>query len=316
MNELEQKLKTLKHTHLLKEEHEALRTRVINFMENTPVALEAVRNAAHGRHQESGASAHARAALNSKNKKSMIGLIIAGLFALSSGVSYAAEGSAPGDVLYPVKIHVNENVQGAFHVGAKEDAAFARTQLLRRAEEAKKLEAQNRLDAHAKATLAAEVKTHIGDFKKAEAEMNSKGDTLGSAKGDAEMQAVLGANLHEFLGIGVDLQNDFNDDTEVSSATNVSVSAEADHNQHKSGGILHVGGEGSVHAVSSTTLRANEAESDVHARENIESENSTNEDLNAEIRAEGEGEVHMPVITPGVTQSVQTQGSGAVHIGL
>src|SRR5438105_2432135 len=36
------------------------------------------------------------------------------LIVLFGGTAYAAEGSLPGDALYPIKIHVTEPLQGAF----------------------------------------------------------------------------------------------------------------------------------------------------------------------------------------------------------
>ena len=42
---------------------------------------------------------------------------------LCGGTAYAAESALPGDILYPVKLHVDETVQGAFAVTDAEKRA-------------------------------------------------------------------------------------------------------------------------------------------------------------------------------------------------
>lgn len=48
-----------------------------------------------------------------RNNKTLPALITLGLL-VGGSVSFAAEGAAPGDALYPVKIYVNEGTRGAF----------------------------------------------------------------------------------------------------------------------------------------------------------------------------------------------------------
>lgn len=47
-----------------------------------------------------------------RNNKTLPILVTLGIL-MGGGVSFAAEGAAPGDALYPVKIYVNENARGA-----------------------------------------------------------------------------------------------------------------------------------------------------------------------------------------------------------
>ncbi len=92
-------------------------------------------------------------------KKTMpIALLIALL--MSGGVSYAAEGTLPGDTLYPIKIHVNEGVRGAL---AGSDSAKAKLEvdlLNRRLVEAEQLKNESRLDATTTLVLNQEVRAH------------------------------------------------------------------------------------------------------------------------------------------------------------
>lgn len=61
------------------------------------------------------------------------------LILLSGGTSFVAQDSVPGDLLYPVKIHVNENVESLIALGDKQDAIVDVKQATRRLEEAQKL---------------------------------------------------------------------------------------------------------------------------------------------------------------------------------
>ncbi len=312
MNNLEQQLRELKNVHLSENERELLRSRMFKVMVDNPAlseAVDAVINPVVSRRHMGGGT---QTPLNNKRKKSMIGLIIAGMFALSGGVSFAAENSVPGDVLYPVKIHVNENVEGALHVGAKQDAAFAKEQMERRAEEAQKLAAENRLDAKAKATIAAEVKTHIGDFKKAEATMEADGKDDDAAKGNVEMHALIGAHLNEFLGVGLDAENELEGDVDASTSK-TSVREEGKVQE-----ILRVNEENNARVISSTTLSNERNEQEVHARGNFEinGNTTTTEGVKTETQIEDHAEVHAPVIAPAKIIKTETNGSGGLNIGL
>src|SRR3989344_3616455 len=57
------------------------------------------------------------------NPMSVIASLVIALM-LGGGVSFAAEGSLPGDALYPVKVSVNEEVRGAITVGAEAKAEW------------------------------------------------------------------------------------------------------------------------------------------------------------------------------------------------
>src|SRR3990167_7091842 len=56
------------------------------------------------------------------------------------GISYAAEGTLPGDLLYPVKITVNESVRGALAFSAASKAEWHATAAERRMVEVETLE--------------------------------------------------------------------------------------------------------------------------------------------------------------------------------
>ena len=102
---------------------------------------------------------YSRALTRNRLKKTMpIALLIALL--MSGSVSYAAEGSAPGDVLYPIKIHVNENVRGALAVSDIAKAKLEVDLADRRLKEAEQLESEQRLDATTSLELSARYAQH------------------------------------------------------------------------------------------------------------------------------------------------------------
>lgn len=95
------------------------------------------------------------------NKKYMpIALIAALMLSVSGGVSYAAEGAAPGDLLYPVKVSVNEKVESSLALSSQAKAVVEAKLATRRLKEAGDLAAENKLDARTKSELAANFAQH------------------------------------------------------------------------------------------------------------------------------------------------------------
>lgn len=147
MNTFEEQLKrAIKEIKPTQVERDTLRTKLVSEMAQTslPVASRTM---------------YSRSRTRNRIKKTMpIALLIALL--MSGSVSYAAEGTAPGDTLYPVKIHVNENVRGAL---ALSDTAKAKLEVEladRRLSEAEQLESEHRLDATSTLELKTEFEQH------------------------------------------------------------------------------------------------------------------------------------------------------------
>ena len=76
------------------------------------------------------------------------------------GVSYAAEGTLPGDLLYPVKITVNESVRGALAFSAESKAAWHATAAERRMEEVETLADRGALSPEVRSKLEANFEDH------------------------------------------------------------------------------------------------------------------------------------------------------------
>ncbi|MBI4426911.1 MAG: hypothetical protein HY569_00275 [Candidatus Magasanikbacteria bacterium] len=88
------------------------------------------------------------------NKHMIATLIAAIVLAFSGGAAAAAESSLPGDILYPVKVKINEEVKSAFSLSAEAKAAWDARRAERRLEEAEKLAVADKLTAPTSEQLA------------------------------------------------------------------------------------------------------------------------------------------------------------------
>lgn len=91
-------------------------------------------------------------------KNMAIALIV--VLLVSGGASFAAEGALPGDVLYPVKVGINEEVVAALTINSEAKANWNARVAERRLEEAETLAARGALDADASAKIAANFDEH------------------------------------------------------------------------------------------------------------------------------------------------------------
>lgn len=73
-----------------------------------------------------------------RNKKTLSAFVVGGIL-LGSSVSFAAENTLPGDLLYPVKINLNEKVRDALAITPQAKADWAVQKAERRLVEAEKL---------------------------------------------------------------------------------------------------------------------------------------------------------------------------------
>lgn len=118
--------------------------------------------------------------------------LVTTMLASAAGVSYAAEGSLPGDVLYPVKVGVNEELRVAFAATAKDKANVEAERAERRLAEAEALAKKGTLNAETRIALEAKFKAHA---EKAKARIE-KSDAADDAGGVAEIAAHLEGSLN------------------------------------------------------------------------------------------------------------------------
>lgn len=95
------------------------------------------------------------------NSKPMIASIIAAvLIAFSGGTAAAAENTVPGDLLYPIKTKINEEVRSALALTSEAKINWENRRAERRLEETEKLAAENKLTT----TTAAMLTTKFQEF--------------------------------------------------------------------------------------------------------------------------------------------------------
>src|SRR3989344_3358879 len=93
---------------------------------------------------------------------------------VSGGTAFSANGTMPGDSLYPFKLVVNENVRGwvAFSDEARTSWEAHLSKL--RLEEAEKLAVENKLDSEIEVSLEENFKKHSGNVRLGLQEIKSK----------------------------------------------------------------------------------------------------------------------------------------------
>lgn len=181
-------------THLTPEERLAVRGNILRHMKDHPVN---VREGAGIRHHRSQNSLFSQL---SKKTIMMIGLIVALL--LSGSVSYAAEGSLPGDTLYPIKTEVNERVMGALALSDEAEAHLEAKLAAKRLDEAEKLAKKGKLDAQASAEIENRFENHADRSKEHIARLEAVSKFDAAAKANADFEAAIAAHqaiLEKFL---------------------------------------------------------------------------------------------------------------------
>jgi Domain of unknown function (DUF5667) len=79
--------------------------------------------------------------------------------------SYAAESSAPGDLFYPIKVHVNEQIVTAVQFTPKARVRWRVAQVERRLEEVEMLQEQGRFNEPVKQQIQQQIKVHAQDMQ-------------------------------------------------------------------------------------------------------------------------------------------------------
>ena len=131
------------------------------------------------------------------------GFALASVLAVSTGASYAAASALPGDILYPVKIHVNERIEGAVAINPKASAEFAQKQISRRAFEAEVLAKEDRLDDVKKDQLREGTKMHIDAYTQARAKIERKGEREKVEELESKMRRTIKDHERAFSDMGV-----------------------------------------------------------------------------------------------------------------
>ena len=107
------------------------------------------------------------------------------------GTSFAAERAIPGDTLYPFKVHINESLQGALHIGTEQNAKWEIQKIERRNQEKAQLEATARMTAERNAQIASESETSTENAKNSIAVLRNRWEVSVAASLEASLNAAL-----------------------------------------------------------------------------------------------------------------------------
>lgn len=183
---LQQLKKEVEAVRLAPEEKLGVRENIVAFM-----AFHPVREEAGTRHIGQKRASFRSFSLLLTKRYMMATLAVILTLALGGGVTYAAEGSIPGDALYPVKIKVNEEVRAAVAVSTEAEAKWSARRAERRLEEAAVLAATGKLDTSARVELE-------NKFEEQANKMRARAKMLEDS-GKAEDAAVISARLEATL---------------------------------------------------------------------------------------------------------------------
>lgn len=126
---------------------------------------------------------------------------------LGGGTSFVAQKSLPGDVLYPIKIHVNENVESLLAMSPKTDAEVAEEQAARRVLEADQLKAKGLLTEKLNSEIIDSFESKIVEMNKHLAELDGKGDTQFVSELKNKLDVELDDHFETFTTISANATN-------------------------------------------------------------------------------------------------------------
>ncbi len=122
-----------------------------------------------------------------------IAIALIAVLALGGGASVVANNSVPGDVLYGLKIGVNEKIEAALAFSDESRADEHLEAIAERHAEAKELDAEGKLSAEVKASLNANIDAHARALATALANIKASGNAEATAQLEAKLQAALDA---------------------------------------------------------------------------------------------------------------------------
>lgn len=134
----------------------------------------------------------------------VIALIIA--LIVSGGVGVAAQNSLPGNVLYPVKINVNEKLEGLLSVSAKAKADFEAVLASRRLQEAEELSSEGKLDDQIATDIQANFEEHANAAEKGVSDLKTDNDLESASEVAADFESSL--HSHETILVTLSLKGD------------------------------------------------------------------------------------------------------------
>lgn len=140
----------------------------------------------------------------------MVQAIVVILLLLGGGTSYVAQGTVPGDALYPVKVDVNDNVRALLAVSDQAKAKLNLDLAHERLMEAEKLAASGKLNADASTQLQTRLKTHVDNAQKNTDAIEASGDLETAATVHATFEGMFKSYASVLKGINTQVNGNDN----------------------------------------------------------------------------------------------------------
>lgn len=191
-NKSEDILRDAKNLALTEKERETMRAHLVAKMEGTPVISPISTFSVQASLER---LVHVRALHTGRQAWRRFAPIALGLFlTVGIGTSYAAEGALPGDVLYPVKIYINESVKTSLARTPKESAKVEADLAIKRLEEAEVLEKSGRLDEKKHKEIKKNFNAKVKALDRGLQELQRDGDFASTVEVNMEFESDLNAH--------------------------------------------------------------------------------------------------------------------------
>ena len=129
-----------------------------------------------------------------KTKFKLMPLILAILLTFSGGTALAANSALPGDLLYPVKVGMNEKIRGVLAFTSEAEAGYQGDLAVRRIEEIEQLIAEGKLEVTLKEKIEENFEKHSEKTLNLIEELEAKGNFEAAAAVGARFEASLKAH--------------------------------------------------------------------------------------------------------------------------
>ena len=178
-------INSAKTLHLEKEEKDALRFSLAGYMKKNPAT-------ANPMPRKNFAYFVSLGSISLMLKKPVLryaSLAAVMILFLGGGISYAAGKSLPGDLLYTVKVNVNEKLYALALVSGEAKAEYDVSLAQKRLEETEKIISENKLDPETSAKMQGLINGHVKSAKKRISSLAAKNDGNAAIKVSSELEA-------------------------------------------------------------------------------------------------------------------------------
>lgn len=187
-DQLKQLKNELSQTRLTKEEKASMRANIMRFADEHPIAPQAPAVSPYV------FSSWVRV-------RTPVMALCAVLLLAGGGMSAAARTALPGDLLYPMKVEVNERVEAALALSSEAKAQVEARQAFRRLDEVEQLADRGSLTDETNATLRARFEEKADALDKRLAALDESGNPDTAAEVHAKVEAGLDARFNALVSI-------------------------------------------------------------------------------------------------------------------